>query len=62
MGLFYTTSPDTYVHRRGQYERSSNADAAPSGRATSYRRRNPRTTVSIPATRHCPVAATRVYR
>ena len=62
MVLFHTTSPDTCVHRKEQYERSSNADAAPSGRATSHHRRNPSTTFSITATRHCPVAATRVYR
>ena len=61
MGLFYTTSPDTCVHRRGQYERSSNADVAPSGRVTSYHRRNLCTTVSITVTRHCPVAVIRVY-
>jgi hypothetical protein len=61
MVLLQTTSPDTCVYRRGQHERSSHADAAPSGRATSYHRRNPRTTLSITTTRHCPVAATRVY-
>src|SRR4029450_9980331 len=62
MVLFYTISPDQGVYRRGQHERSSHADTAPSGRAPGHHRRNPRTTVSLTATRHCPVAATRVYR
>src|SRR5262245_13787466 len=62
MVLLHTTSPDQCVHCRGQHERSSHADTAPSGRATSHHRRDPSTAVSITATSHCPVAAPRVYR
>jgi hypothetical protein len=62
MVRFHTTSPDPCAYRRGQPERSSHADTAPSGRTTGHHRRNPSPTVSLPATRHCPVTATRVYR